>query len=141
MNRKWMPIAAGILEILAGFVFLASAYFVFSMLYIEVQRPWEDPSFFNWIWWMTPFIGCILSIMALVGGVFALLRRRWRLALTGAIATIPLFLVAQFGARFLFGDLAANLTLLSFRLVYLVLPPLLSVAIITLLILSKREFK
>jgi hypothetical protein len=136
-----MPSIAGTLEILVCPWMFASAYFIFSMLIIEVQRPWEDPSFLNWIWWVTPFIGCILSIMVLVGGVFALLRRRWRLALAGAFATLPLFLVAQFGGRLLFGDLGTDLTTLSFRLVYLVLPILLSAAIVTLLIFSKREFK
>ncbi len=32
----------------------------------------------------------ILGIMALIGGVFALTRRTWRLALAGAILSLPL---------------------------------------------------
>lgn len=136
-----MPITAGILEILVCPWLFASAYFIFGMLYIEVQRPWEDPRLLNWIWWIIPFIVGILSIIALVGGVFALLRRRWGLALAGAIATLPLFLVVQFGVHLLAGDLGADLTPLSFLLFYQALPLLLSVVIITLLVLSKREFK
>jgi len=128
-----MPIVAGILEILAGFMFLASVFLYLMMLHV-VGAPWVQLS-------LAVILAGFLGILPLVGGVCALLRRRWRLALAGAIATLPLFLVAQFGGRLLVGDLGTNLTTLSFRLVYLVLPILLSVAIITLVILSKKEFK
>jgi len=141
MNKKWMPILAGILEILVCPWMFAAAYFIFGMLYVEVARPWEDPRLLNWIWWMIPFIVGILSVMALVGGVFALLHRRWGLAFAGAIATVPLFLVAQFGGRMLVGDSGTDLTQLSFLLLYQVLPLLLSISPVVLLILSKREFK
>ena len=132
MNKTWMPIAAGILEMLAGFIMLFSSFAIGALMTLAPPGP------LNFLWPLGPGL---LSILSVVGGVFALLRRRWRLALAGAIATLPLFLVVQFGARLLVGDLVANLTPLSFRLVYLVLPSLLSVAIVALVVLSKKEFK
>ena len=136
-----MPITAGILEIMAGFWMLASAFFILGLSLVEVPRPWDDPSLGLWLWWMIPFVVGILGIMALVGGVFALLRRRWGLAFAGAIATVPLFLVAQFGGRMLVENSGTGLTPLSFLLFYQALPLLLSISVIALIILSKKEFK
>ena len=127
-----MPIAAGILEILAGFIMLFSSFAIGALMTLAPPGP------LNFLW---PLGQGLLSILSVVGGVFALMRRRWRLALAGAIATLPLFLVVQFGGRLLFGDFGTDLTTLSFRLLYQALPLLLSIAIIALIILSKKEFK
>ena len=89
---------------------------------------------------MIPFSAFLLGIVSLVGGICSLLRRRWRLAFSGAVATVPLVFIAPFGVRVLANYINIDLTTVIPRL-YQVLPLLLSVAIITLLILSKREFK
>jgi len=61
-----MPIAAGILEMLAGFVVLASAFSIFTILRMEAPQPWEELSFsfyglvhlvFGLGWWLiSPWI-------------------------------------------------------------------------------------
>ncbi len=66
MNRKWMPITAGILEMLAGFMFLASAFLYLMMLHV-VGAPWVGLS-------LAVILAGFLGILPLVGGVYALLR-------------------------------------------------------------------
>ena len=145
MSKKWMPITAGILEILAGFLLLFAASVFFRLLYLETPRPWDELSLsvygvirflYVFLWWMAPFVAGLFGIVPLVGGVCALLHRRWGLTFAGAIAAVPLIFVAPFGlgswAHYEYG-----IALHYFSW----LPLLLSIAIITLVIISKREFK
>lgn len=128
MSKKWMPIVGGTLEILAGFGMLASAYFFLALMYIETPWPWLLKYFLSLF---IPFLG----ILSVVGGVFALKRRKWRLALAGAAAAIPLPLMALFGLAKWAQHVHNIPELYSFVLGFL-----LSVSIIVLLRLSKREF-
>ena len=73
MQRTWKPIAAGILCIIAGAVFVVPGI-VLSI------------AFFPYMW-LGAFV-IIPGIMPIVGGIYALRRRRWRLALTGSILTL-----------------------------------------------------
>lgn len=145
MNKTWKPIAAGILEILAGFGILFSALAFFELSYVLTPRPWDELSLSAYglirfvtalLWWMIPFIFGLFGIVPLVGGVCALFHRRWGLAFAGAIGTVPLTFIAPFGlgpwANYEYG-----IALHYFSW----LPLLLSIIIITLVILSKREFK
>ncbi len=93
MNRKWMPITAGMLEIMDGLGILTSVYLALG--FMEIPWPWQ-PSDFMWafLWLSAPFF---LGIVSVVGGVFALRRRKWRLALAGAAATISLPFMTLFG--------------------------------------------
>jgi len=132
-----MPILAGILEILAGFAVLGSILFIIWLAWLTGQRPWDDPDLLLWILWMIPFICGLLGIVSLVGGVCALMRRRWRLAFWGSISTVSLFFVEASGglgswAEFYYG-IAPHYFYWS--------PLLISAAIITLVVLSKREFR
>ena len=145
MSRKWMPIAAGVLEILAGCGILFSALAFFELLYLVTPRPWDELSLsvygltrfiYVLLWWMVPFVAGLLGIVPLVGGVCALLHRRWGLAFAGAVATVPLFIVAPFGL-----GSWANLKYGIAPHYFFWLPLLLSIVIITLVILSKREFR
>ena len=129
MKRKWMPIVAGILEILAGFGMLASAYFFLVLMYIEALWPLPLKYFLSLF---VPSLG----ILSMVGGVFALMRRKWRLAFVGAVATIPLPLMALSGLARWSQHVHNIPELYSFIVVLL-----LSVSIIALLVLSKRAFK
>lgn len=141
MNKTWMPIAAGILEIMAGFWMLISTLYFLGFALLEARGSlWENLSLRDWIEGMIPFIISLLGVVALVGGVFALLSRKWGLALAGAIATVPLFLVARFGLRWFIDYPYFEPTPPIFYL-NLVSPLLLSIVIITLLVLSKREFR
>ena len=78
-----MPTAAGILSIIAG----ATGFFVG----IVVAAVGEIAGEAEGIFWFgaigAPLIA--LGIVAIVGGVFALRRRIWGLALAGAICSLP----------------------------------------------------
>ena len=140
-----MPIVAGILEILAGFGVLFAALTFFELLYLEARRPLDEFSLSVYgliqfvtalLWWMIPFIFSLFGIVPLVGGVCALLHRRWGLVLAGAIATVPLTFIAPFGLGS-WANYEYGIALHYFSW----LPLLLSIVIITLIVLSKREFK
>ena len=123
-----MPITAGILEILAGFMFLASAFLYLMMLHV-VGAPWVGLS-------LAVILAGFLGILPLVGGIFALRRRRWRLAFVGTIPTVALFLIVpETTGRYadLFWGIAQHY---SFALSLL-----LSTAPIAIIVLSKREFR
>ena len=140
-----MPITAGILEILAGFGILFSALNFFGLLYLEAPRPWDELSLSVYgviqfvsalLWWMIPFIFSLFGIVPLVGGVCALLRRRWVLAFAGAVTTVLLIFIAPFGL-----GSWANYEYGIAQHYFSWLPLLLSIVIITLVVLSKKEFK
>lgn len=129
MSKKWMPPVAGILEILAGFMMLASASLYLMMLHVAARVPWVGLSF-------AVILAGFLGMLPLVGGVCALLRRRWRLAFVGTIPAVALFLIVP-ETLGRFADLHWGIAQhYSFALSLL-----LSIAPITLIVLSKREFK
>jgi hypothetical protein len=67
--KTWKPIAAGILSILSG------TFIVWYRL-SELIRVGSSP------------VGITLGLIAIVGGIFAIRRRVWGLALVGAICAI-----------------------------------------------------
>jgi len=91
MEKTWMPTVAGILDIIAGVfglfggigVAIASGFLsalgrgFTGALYMPVVS-------FNLMMVAIPII--IIGILAIVGGVYALVRRMWGLALAGSIA-------------------------------------------------------
>ena len=124
-----MPIVAGIFEIIAGFWMLFSIC-VDALLGLE-SGPIQPHEFL----FLSTF--SILGLLAVVGGVCALIHRKWRLAFAGAIATLPLFLVAQIGLRML-EDYPYYRPTPSIFYLNFVSPLLLSIVIIVLIIISKR---
>ncbi len=130
MSKKWMPMTAGVLEILAGCLMVASALYFLGMLRLEAPRPWQ-PWYFLWL-----IVPSFFGITSVVGGVYAVLCIRWRLARIGAIATLPLFIIASLAigswVTFEYG--------ITTHYFYW-LPLLFSIVIITLIVLSKSEFK
>jgi len=130
MKKTWMPITAGILEMLAGIVPFAFAPLYLFLIGIEAPRPLE-PWYFLWV-----LVPALFGVLSLVGGVCALLRRRWRLAFWGAIATIPCLMLLPRGAH------SFDAWYLQLWYSFIVIWPLLiSAAIIALIILSKKEFR
>ncbi len=120
-----MPITAGVLDILGGsiqllFVIWASIYTVFAVH--SVEGLFEVDSFFG-------FTG----ILAIVGGIYALRKKKWGLALAGSFtAFFPNILWP-----FLFLDIRI---FISFEML---LTPLLffGIAAIVLTVLSRKEFR
>ncbi len=83
-NRTWMPTTAGILDIIAGALGVIAAG-VLNLIAGITQFVPDIPSFLAPV-----FVGisvplAILGIVAIVGGVYALRRRIWGLALAGSI--------------------------------------------------------
>lgn len=85
MQKTWMPMVAGILDIIAGSFGLILA-FIFVLLggvmrFIPQVPPYLFPIFTAL---SLPF--AIVGILAIVGGIYALKRKIWGLALAGSIA-------------------------------------------------------
>ena len=84
-KETWMPMTAGILDIIAGsFGLIAALVFVFVG---GVMRFMPDvPTFLFPIFAALAVPFAIIGILAIVGGVYALRRKIWGLALAGSIA-------------------------------------------------------
>lgn len=116
------------MEILAGFMFLASAFLYLMMLHV-VGAPWAGLS-------LAVILAGFLGILPLVGGICALRRRRWKLTFASTLPTVPLFLIVP-ETLGRFADLHWGIAQhYSFALSLL-----LSIAPIILTTISKREFK
>ena len=100
-GKTWKPTAAGILCIIAGAIAVIYCYIVFTVLgsiiatYLGIAWPavYGVPSI-------------ILGIIAIVGGIYALRRRIWGLALAGSIC-------ALLGPGFVLGILAIIFVILG----------------------------
>jgi hypothetical protein len=97
MNRTSMPVAAGIICIVVGALSLIGSFFL--ALFVSVMTTstyWdgtitaESASAIAWAIFFPYFIICVLAI---IGGVFALRRKMWGMALTGAICCLLTFTV------------------------------------------------
>jgi hypothetical protein len=95
MEETWRPTAAGILTIIAGVALLIIGLVIVGF---GALIPFGFMLWFGGLLGMVgaPFI--ILGIIAIVGGIYALKRRIWGLALVGSICALP--------AGFLLGLLA-----------------------------------
>ncbi len=120
MEKTWKPTAAGILNIIAGVLSLLGAIgviigiivFVFVGSVPFLAYMWEDlgdlgigPNFLIIILVIAAIFSAVLGIFPLIGGIYALQRKKWGLALAGSIAAI-------FGST-LFGILATIFTAMS----------------------------
>lgn len=92
METRWKPTVAGILSIVSGVVGLVSVFGLIIAISITggfyipgtEQIPGFIPSLLTGI--AIPL--ALLSILSLVGGIYALQRRKWGLALAGSISAI-----------------------------------------------------
>lgn len=110
MDKTWMPAVAGILAVVSGALGLIASYVlvilgtvgsaVLSFVEVEILA-FVPGAVFSAI--AIPLF--VVGILAIVGGVFALQRKRWRWALAGSVA-------AFFPCRLL-GIAAIVLTVLS----------------------------
>jgi uncharacterized membrane protein HdeD (DUF308 family) len=98
MERTWKPVIAGVLNIISGAVHLLGAIFILTF-------GWLGDGFFNILWYgmvgtpLTPLTQpvaqelqatvaipvIVLSILAIIAGIYAIKRRGWRLVLIGSI--------------------------------------------------------
>jgi len=109
-NKTWMPMTAGILDIICGCWSLLIAFIlVFLGSIFRLVATAEIPEF------LAPVIAAlgvpfaILGILAIVGGVYALRRKVWGLALAGSIASLFSFHLFFLGiAAIVFTALSKN---------------------------------
>jgi hypothetical protein len=96
LERSWQHKTAGILMIASGVIFMASVVLV--VFWIEActtpyYSPGREPSQSEF---MTQFVlKCLpglIGIFPIIGGVFCLKRKWWRIAIAGAIFTLVLLL-------------------------------------------------
>ena len=97
MEKTSKPTVAGILNIITGVLGLIWAVMMFIGFFV-VSGCWSIPE----MGYIPPFVPgivlawaishLVLSIVALVGGVFAVQRKQWGWALAGSIVAIVVFL-------------------------------------------------
>jgi hypothetical protein len=83
MNRKWMPVTAGVIDIIHG-----AAGILVGFLLIFVTQSLSD--FFGappWYSYLLMLVIILAGALAITGGVCALKRKDWPLALAGSIAS------------------------------------------------------
>jgi uncharacterized BrkB/YihY/UPF0761 family membrane protein len=96
----WMPLTGGILSIFSGVVgIIATAFIIavgvaFGAAIAEdvLSSPgvWDDIGLPLTIIWMVSIPLLVISLLAIIGGSFAVNKKNWPLALTGAVfAIIP----------------------------------------------------
>lgn len=99
----------GILSIVSGALgvlwFLGAAFFALVLLFVPVEvyydfgppyyssPPSEEVAAFLFVFFMgLALVPGVLGVLAIVGGVFALMKKHWGWALAGAIASLFVFL-------------------------------------------------
>jgi len=85
VNKKWMPITAGVLDIIHG-VLLTFCGLLWILIYPWLQTMGSSPWYHHILFPLLVVIG----VLAIVGGIYAIKRKVWPLVLVGAIvALIP----------------------------------------------------
>ncbi len=103
MKKTWKPTAVGILNIIAGVLSLLGAIGVIIGIIVFVSvgsapflaYMWRDlgdlgigPNFLIIILVIAAIFSAVLGIFPLIGGIYALQRKKWGLALAGSIVAI-----------------------------------------------------
>jgi hypothetical protein len=94
MEKKWMPITAGILDIVAGALSLVGLPFaILGVVTIESVSgteilPGVPPNFVYLILAVIALIAFCIDVLAIVCGIYTLRRKKWGVALTGSIAAL-----------------------------------------------------
>jgi len=123
MNRKWMPITAGVLDIIYGaFGVLFGPYAFIGATFISVHF---HGTYLAAVMGPTAFIAGILS---LIGGIYHIKVKHWSLAFTGSICTLLIT-----WAPFMF---FIN-TPISLRSI----PGIFAIFVLVLTILSRKQFE
>ena len=93
MKKTWKPIAGGILSIVAGIFAIGSSLAILPTAPASLGPFWGIPWNQCFLSTFAPGFGLsriILGAIAITGGIYALRRRCWGLALAGSILAIPL---------------------------------------------------
>ena len=101
VQKTWKPMVAGILDIVGGALTVlgAIAAFVGIMFFIPISRSvgpgpvpemerWLIPGILETILVIAAVSLLIVGILPIIGGIYALQRKKWGLALAGSIVAI-----------------------------------------------------
>ena len=123
-----MPRATGIINIIVGSsAMLTGAGFIIHVLSFQSSVDWTFAGLLIW-YVSTPLL--VFGVLALVGSIYALKRKKWGWALAGSIVTLLLLIIM--------GTLIMTLKIPPY-ISYIVV--LAGIAAIAFAILSKGEFK
>ncbi|MBN1191616.1 MAG: hypothetical protein JXA46_17825 [Dehalococcoidales bacterium] len=90
MDTKWMPTVAGILNIVVGSLSLVGGIlsaFLIGAFFSDSYDHYSGQGLSALMVWMVIFTPLfIISLLALAGGIFSLLKKTWGMALAGSIA-------------------------------------------------------
>ena len=124
MNKTWMPIAAGVLDICGGVIQLLLAIFlIIARIISDVYTLGIKDTYLI----ITLFV--LSASLAIIGSIYSIRRTRWPLALIGSVAASA-FLPIIIAYFVVYEDALGGL---------IYTPP--GIAAIILTALSKREFK
>ena len=96
MEKTWRSIGAGILDIVAAVLIL---YVALRGLGIIPMVFYLDDVWSRFTWCISPIIAVVFAILGLIGGIFALKRKKWGLALIGSVSV--------WGASIYFGTMSS----------------------------------
>jgi hypothetical protein len=143
MDRTWKPKAAGILCITVG------AIWVVSGLVLPIALCWAPSCmWYAFMWFGAPLI--IPGIMLVLGGIYALRRRKWGLALAGSILTLfGSVILGRYGIIIFLGATVDNpsvkpgdlTSLITFFIVGVAIFGILGLLGLIFIILGRREFE
>jgi len=92
MEKTWKPVVAGILDVVSGAVGLIAVLGLIIAIFITggcaIPGTGDVPLFVPSLLTGIAATLAIFSVLSLVGGVYALQRKLWGLALAGSIAAI-----------------------------------------------------
>ncbi len=89
MEKTWKPMVAGILDIVTGaFALLSVIGLAIGIVVIgsEVVGP-GVPDFVTTILWILAIPFLIIGVLAIIGGIYSIQRKKWGIALAGTIAS------------------------------------------------------
>ena len=105
MEHSWRPVVAGILDIISGVGILLVCFCLMLAGYYSYMIGGPNSSWLPALLYAIGILLVLAAILAITGGIFCLRRKRWSLALAGAIAALFCCLI--------FGIISIILTVLA----------------------------
>jgi len=94
MNKTPMPMIAGVINIisgvldLVGFILVVITVIIFSIVSVGANVPISDAEIATGVLLFASGILLLLGATSLVGGIYALKKKKWGWALAGSISTV-----------------------------------------------------
>jgi len=96
VKRTWMPTVAGILDIISAALKLLTVFGLVIGIAALEANPYIDitdlsggvPLSITAMLWTLAASSTVFGMLALVGGIYALKRKKWSLALAGSVAAL-----------------------------------------------------